>query len=615
SVNELRAMLAGVDPGARVVLVMSQCFSGSFANLIDEQIGTDAGIPSRPETCGYFSSTPERMAYGCYAVNRGRENVGHSFRFIHALAGTGSLLDAHLDTLVTDVTPDVPNRTSDFYLDQLLRQAAKQQGVELAVLVDSLLEEAWRDKAAWEPDIRLLDRIGKAFGYFSPRSLAELEEQRTRLPEISGQMAGVSRAWRQTLSDANNANFLRFLEAEVDWKTNLQSVAAGELDQPQIRMLTRTLLEDLTTFTRRDEDVEDRILALHTRREDAAATSYRMEVRLAVVLRMRTVLTQIAGRQYLATRATPEQNAKYASLLECEDLRIPPVPKMAGTLDTPEPFPKFKDDVERATAALPAWMGIRFRDVQEPTRKELGLGLGAARVLTVYPGAPAEKAGLQATDIVTGPPGRPFNESHRIRSWTMLSPIGEPHELEVLREDRPVRITLVPGPYPMKWPTLPGPPEIGSDGPPIELSSYRGDASVVKDGGPYLLFFWATWCGPCKAAIPELLDFEATGVAPVIAITDEPAETLDKFFASDREFPAIVAIDSYRQAFQAYGVSGTPTFVLVDGEGRINTLFSGYSKQKGLGAAIGAMMATGEAVDPAEQREATQPAEPVEPAN
>jgi hypothetical protein len=61
-------------------------------------------------------------------------------------------------------------------------------------------------------------------------------------------------------------------------------------------------------------------------------------------------------------------------------------------------------------------------------------------------------------------------------------------------------------------------------------------------------------------------------------------------------------------------VSGTPTFVLVDGEGRINTLFSGYSKQKGLGAAIGAMMATGEALDPAAQRDAAEPGKPTEPA-
>ena len=79
--------------------------------------------------------------------------------------------------------------------------------------------------------------------------------------------------------------------------------------------------------------------------------------------------------------------------------------------------------------------------------------------------------------------------------------------------------------------------------------------------------------------------------APVIAITDEPVEQLDPFFARAPDFPAIVAVDDYRQGFQAYGVSGTPTFVLVDADGRISSQFSGYSKQKGLGEAVQAMVA------------------------
>jgi hypothetical protein len=88
---------------------MSQCFSGAFANLMS--VGAIDGRPSG-NVCGYFSSTPDRPAYGCYPENRGKDNVGHSFHFIEALETTPELSAAHAQVLVDDQTPTCPNRTS-----------------------------------------------------------------------------------------------------------------------------------------------------------------------------------------------------------------------------------------------------------------------------------------------------------------------------------------------------------------------------------------------------------------------------------------------------------------------------------------------------------------------
>jgi hypothetical protein len=105
------------------------------------------------------------------------------------LAAGATLSEAHDHILVSDQTPDVPLKTSDVYLEQLLEKEARKRGQSLDALINELLVLAWLDKSAWEPEIRLLDRIGQASGSFSPRSMEELQEQAKLLPEIGAQFA------------------------------------------------------------------------------------------------------------------------------------------------------------------------------------------------------------------------------------------------------------------------------------------------------------------------------------------------------------------------------------------------------------------------------------------
>jgi len=584
SVKELAGLVGQLDRGVRVVALMSQCFSGAFANLMS--VRARDGQPSGG-VCGYFSSTPDRPAYGCYPENRGKDNVGHSFHFFQALETSPALPQAHLEVLATDRTPDVPIRTSQVYLERLLERAANHAGEERAALVDALLREAWRDKAAWEPEIRLLDRIAHAFGVFSPRSLAELDEQAKSLPDLAGQLRKNGGLWQAALGDLDEANLGRFLAAHPDWAARVDDASLAVLGPEGRRGLAGALLADLAPFTRADRATDTRVRVLRDKSEKASPAAYRMEVRLAVVLRLRAVLSEVAGRVYLATRATPAERAAYDALRACEDLRLPPA--AAAPAAPPafpfEPFPPWEDDVQLAREVLPAWMGINFRPASQKTRNQYHLGEGATSVLTVYPGSPAEVAGLQVGDVILGPPGRPFTEPRQVREWTMLSAVERPAPLLVQRGGRQVRVTLVPKPYPVRLPELPGPPKLGSAAPPLKVAAYRGTLPERLGGEKgRLLFFWATWCAPCKASLPELLAFEQERGVPVIAITDESAEQLGPFFEKfTSPFPATVAVDELRSAFQAYGVSGTPTFVLVDGDGKVASTSTGYTPEKGLG--------------------------------
>jgi thiol-disulfide isomerase/thioredoxin len=584
SVSELETDLARLDPGVRVVMLMSQCFSGAFARLLS--LHARNGLP-RGSVCGYFSVPPDRPAYGCYPENRGKDNVGHSFHFLEALDGSRSLPAAHAEVLFTDRTPDVPIRTSDVYLEQLLDRAASADGKERDALVDELLREAWRDKSTWEPDIRLLDRIAHAFGMFSPRSLAELDQQTKALPDLSEQLKTNTSSWEMALGDLDNANLDRFLTANADWKPRLEQAKLTGLDEPARRGLTGELLAALVPFTHDDRSTDERVHALREKQEKASGASYRMEVRLAAVLRLRAVLSSVAGRVFVTTRARPGERAAYEAIRACEDLHFDAASPPATTTlaQVTEPFPPFEDDVAIARDVLPAWMGINFRQASEKIRKQYDLAEGATTILTVYPGSPAQAAGLEVGDVIIGPPGKPFTEPHQVREWTMRSAVDRPAPLLVRRGDDKLTVTLVPKPYPIRLPELPGPPKIGSAAPAIKLTAYRGTVpDRLGDGTPHILFFWATWCAPCKASLPELLAFEQERHTPVIAITDETAEQLDPFFEKWKEpFPAAVATDDLRRAFQAYAVSGTPTFVLVDGDGNVQSSATGYTPDKGLG--------------------------------
>src|SRR5581483_5183581 len=411
SVEELRALLEQLDPNVRVVALMSQCFSGAFANL--RSVHAKKGAAPHGSTCGYFSSTADRMAYGCYPENRGKDNVGHAFHFLQALETTRSLAQSHAEVLVTDHTPDVPIRTSDAYLDELLDHAAKAANQERTAFVDALLREAWRDKAAWEPDIRLLDRTAHAFGLFSPRSLEELEQQTKRLPDVSEQLSNHGKAWRMTVGDLAEANLGRFLAAQADWGKRVDSTAMAALDAAGRQALAAALLKDLDAYTGADTTTAGRFRTLRERAETASAAAYRMEVRLAAVLRLRALLASIAGRVWLATHAAPGERTAYEKLRACEDLRLGAPPASPTTVvSTPEPFPPYDDDVKLAENVLPAWMGINFRQAAEKSRTEHQLKEGAAAVLTVYPDSPANAAGLEVGDLIVGPPGHPFVEPH-----------------------------------------------------------------------------------------------------------------------------------------------------------------------------------------------------------
>jgi thiol-disulfide isomerase/thioredoxin len=106
------------------------------------------------------------------------------------------------------------------------------------------------------------------------------------------------------------------------------------------------------------------------------------------------------------------------------------------------------------------------------------------------------------------------------------------------------------------------------DGRYIRLSDLHGTPVVIN--------FWATWCGPCRIEMPELMRSVAAdpGLLLLAVNLREPLTAVEPF-AQSFEMVTPVVLDSEGKVADQFGVRGLPTTVFVDAEGRIQAIHAG----------------------------------------
>ncbi|MFZ5875894.1 MAG: TlpA family protein disulfide reductase [Nitrospirota bacterium] len=99
-------------------------------------------------------------------------------------------------------------------------------------------------------------------------------------------------------------------------------------------------------------------------------------------------------------------------------------------------------------------------------------------------------------------------------------------------------------------------------------------------GKPTLLMFWASWCGTCQHELPNVKalyeQHKAEGLQAVaIGFQDSEANIRGYVQSHQRTFVFPAAYDTRNQVSTLFRARGTPTFVLLDAEGRVALVHTG----------------------------------------
>lgn len=130
--------------------------------------------------------------------------------------------------------------------------------------------------------------------------------------------------------------------------------------------------------------------------------------------------------------------------------------------------------------------------------------------------------------------------------------------------------------------------------PDFNLTDLDGHAVRLADlaGKVVILDFWATWCPPCRMALPHLQELHDTYGADVaivaVAMDDQGESVVRPFVASNRiTFTVALPDEAIQKAFGP--IRGLPTTFVIGPDGKLFKKYLGYQAKEVLLADIKAL--------------------------
>jgi thiol-disulfide isomerase/thioredoxin len=110
----------------------------------------------------------------------------------------------------------------------------------------------------------------------------------------------------------------------------------------------------------------------------------------------------------------------------------------------------------------------------------------------------------------------------------------------------------------------------------LSSADFKGKVTIIN--------FWATWCGPCKAEIPSLVELQTEYRDDLVVLGFSVDDTPDKMkpYAAQYKINYPLLVGNGRDDVQdAYGpLWGIPVSVIIDREGNIAKKHSGIASKE-----------------------------------
>lgn len=127
-------------------------------------------------------------------------------------------------------------------------------------------------------------------------------------------------------------------------------------------------------------------------------------------------------------------------------------------------------------------------------------------------------------------------------------------------------------------PARSGQATVGEPAPNFALVLDSGEGAELADlqGSPVVINFWASWCGPCRAEMPDLVALhQANNDVVVLAVNVQENLELAQPFAEAFDMTMPVVLDQDGEVMRSYGVRGLPATIFVDSAGTVVSRWDG----------------------------------------
>ena len=134
---------------------------------------------------------------------------------------------------------------------------------------------------------------------------------------------------------------------------------------------------------------------------------------------------------------------------------------------------------------------------------------------------------------------------------------------------------------------LPPAPEVGRPAPDFTLTDLEGNSVTLSDfrGKVVFINFWATWCPPCRAEMPDMeaiyQEYKSKDVV-VIGVDLLEDENEVRQYVQQGGFSWTFVIDTTGAVATNYGITAIPTSLFLDKEGVIRAVSIGAMTKRAM---------------------------------